>query len=217
MGPGFFLRMLWLMGLLLTFQAKAQYKLESLTGPERPVLKNPQTFADSLKAKATKILIQRIGRRNYEEWVDTNFLYPHYYNNVYFNNAPSEKNYRVFFRARPANGRVFEFELCFSQNTLELQSPIEEVLPDCITYPSRCYLLDVETIGEMAKKEVRYLKNTEGNFHFSFDSVQQIFVWQYTVQRMGQYPRGEKEEIFLDAARGFVLKRNYDPNYYMGR
>jgi hypothetical protein len=34
---------------------------------------------------------------------------------------------------------------------------------------------------------------------------------------MGQYPRGEKEEVFVDAAKGFVLKRSYDPEYYMGR
>jgi hypothetical protein len=205
------------MGLFINVAATAQYKLESLTGPERPFLKNPQAFSDSLKARGTDILIQRIGRKKFEEWIDTTYLYPHYYNNVYFNTAPSERNYRVFFRARPGILQVFDFELTFSQGTLALMSPVEGILPDCRTFPSGCYLLDVETIREIAKKEVRYLRNTEGTFHFSFDSAQQTFVWHYTVQRMGQYPRGEKEEVFLDAAKGFVLKRSYDPEYYMGR
>jgi hypothetical protein len=208
---------LFCMMLFLGFETYAQFKMESLTGNGRPTLEHPEQFVAEIKQKANKIIMDRIGEAKFYEWVDTAFRYPHYYDNVYFNNAPGEKNYRVFYRMRPNAAQVFEIELSFRQITLTLISPIEDLLPDCRLHPRRCSLLDNETIKSIAQQEMQYLKNVEGFTHFGYDLNHHRFVWTYAAQKMKQYPKGEKEEIILDASSGKILNRSFVPDYYMGR
>lgn len=195
----------------------AQFKTESLTGPGRPQLASPDSFALALKEKANNIIIRRIGERKFFEWVDTAYRYPHYYNNVYYNNAPSEQQYRVFFRMRPNGKEVYEIELGFKPHSLELSTPVEEVLPDCILHPARCSLIDQETVQQICRDNLKQLKEENPAFHLSYRTSCHCFVWEYSVQKLTQYPIGIREEILLNAASGKVISRKLDDHYYMGR
>jgi len=205
--------MIWLLGL----ETYAQFKRESLTGNGRPALENLEQFVASIKQKANKLIIDRIGEARFYEWVDTAYRYPHYYNNVYYNNAPSEKNYHVYFKMRPAEGIIYEFELVFKPNSLELVSPLEDIIPKCSKHSGSCSLLDKTTIEGICQANLSKIKETRGEIHFSFSKKYGCFIWHYAVQKLIQYPMGEQEILILNAATGKVLEKNHNPSFYMGR
>jgi hypothetical protein len=210
----FFFFVLWIFA---QKNSLAQYKIESLIGAGRPSLDNPKLFSDSLKRKAEGLLIERIGKTIYYQWVDTSYRYPHYYNNVYYNNAPSEKNYHVYFKMRPAEGIIYEFELVFKPNSLELVTPLEDIIPKCSKHSGSCSLLDKTTIEGICQANLSKIKETRGEIHFSFSKKYGCFIWHYAVQKLIQYPMGEQEILILNAATGKVLEKNHNPSFYMGR
>lgn len=208
---------LGLLFMALPYLGYSQYKLESLVGQERPPLAEPARFSATLKEKASQIIMARIGEKRFYEWVDTSYRYPHYFDNVYYNNAPSEKNYRVFFRMRPNGRQVFDVELAFRPGDLSLLTPIDEFFPDCTAHPARCSLLDNETIQQICSSKLQKLKPENPSLHFSYNAEHHCFVWHFTVQKMTEYPMGIKEEIMVNAASGKLIKREINEKFYMGR
>lgn len=193
-----------------------QYNLKSLVGEGRPPLENPNQFARDLKNKAIDIVQQRLGK-NYFSVVDTSYRYPHYYDNVYFNSAPSEMNYRVFFRLFPATDHSYSFELEFDAKTLELLYPISAYLPDCSKNGKSCSIISSSQVMQTGKEKQGNGFKREGNLHFSYDAKRKSFIWTYSNRELQQYPYGIEFIMTMDAVSGKVISATRNEKVYMGR
>jgi hypothetical protein len=200
-----------------TINSFSQYKLESLTGQGRPALRDPDAFARHLKSIAEQIVIAQLGDSVYYSWADTAYKYPHYYNNVYFNSAPSEQNYRVAFWFNRGKPYHLAFELVFDPSGLQLVYPPDQYLPDCRNHPSECRFIDTARARSIAREELKKKIKAEGSLYFVYDTGFHTFTWLYYVSEMTDYPRGRTGTILMDANDGRLLQSQFEKDVWMGR
>ena len=182
------------------------YWVENLTGKGRPSLDNYEQFASKLKARAIKIVKERIGEHYFNLMVDTNYRYPHYYNNVYFNSAPSRMDYNVVFWLYKQQFKGYHFGLTFEKSTLKLITPIENLLPDCKNNPSECVFISYEEAHKIGQGELKPEFVAKGYTQFYFNSDHKTFVWQHRSSRSREKRRfGETATVIIDANTGRIL------------
>lgn len=192
----------------------AQWKLESLTGPNRPPLNNPDSLVTLIHETSAKLLRKRIGNACFEAYHDTSYRYPHYYNNVYFNSAPSERNYRHFIRLKFAADLVYNIELVYHPQTLAPLFDLREILPNCKTHPKLCNLLS----REEALQRLRKPNDPEGSLNFGFHADVAEFRFIYEYHFFTQYPYGTSISRILDASSGKQIGSDkIQENMHLGR
>ena len=202
---------------LLSLNSQAQMQVSALTGPGKPSVSNIDSFAVSLRKKAEEKVFNRIGRRFYRSLYRPQFLYPHYYKNVYYNAAPSEKNYRVYFKFEPLPKVSYEFELPVKNDGKTFLLPMSDFLPDCKAKPAECICAAEDEVLLKGNAMHSDLFKTAGHTKFGYDPKGGTFIWTYQkIERLSS-TKGHTLTVVFDANDLKILNKQLDTNVWMGR
>lgn len=194
-----------------------QYNEKSLIGEGRPQLDEPKEFVAKIKEKANAILIDRLGKKYSDKMIDTGYKYQWYYDNVYFNTAPSENNYHVAYWLNRGTVYNTNFELRFDKTNLSLIDSIENYVPDCKNNPSECEFISEERARNITISLFNSKFKNKGSMHFGYEPSYKTYVWTYYASIRYNSTRGDEATAIIDANDGKVLKSKTENNVWMGR
>ena len=203
-------------GFLLVFAygLHAQKDPEHLCGKGRPSLENPEAFAKELTEKTHNLISGRTGKEFFEKWFQADYLYPHYYYNVYYNTTTID--YRVFVPLKIA-GRRYDLEFAYEPAGLKEKFDIKRFFPNCKKKPAECECMKEEEALPFARSAVAGYLEVTGNGTFGYDTLYGTFAWFFNPHKLVEYPNGKSAEIMIDANSGKVLKCKKNDNVWMGR
>jgi hypothetical protein len=199
------------------FFSYGQLNLSALSGKERPYCSNPDSLALSMRARCEKKLSARIGKKYFNAFYDRNYLYPHYYKNVYYNSAPSERNYRVYFRMYPLEHTTYEFEIPLKADAKTFMMPFSKFLPDCKAKPSECNCVTKNEVLKKGDAIEPVLLKTPGHATFGFDPASESFIWTYQKTERLSDTRAHVLTVVFDANDLSIFSKQLDTNVWMGR
>jgi len=162
-----FLTFLIINGIGLFARNKLPYLLRNLTQNGRPPLSDVKQFVRNLKQKAEHLLRSQLGNYYYDLLVDQKYKYRWYYDNVYFNKALTEMNYRVLIRLNISKKLYHQFELKFDEKTLELILGIDKYIPNCKVKQAKCIFMNISN------------SKLSRNPRFSYSPYYKTFIWTY--------------------------------------
>jgi len=195
----------------------AQTKLSSLTGEGRPVIKNPDSLATALRKVCEKKVAAHLGKKYFKSFYIKDYLYPHYYKNVYYNTAEAERGYRVFFKFRPVGQTDYDFEIPISSDGKTVLQALSSFLPDCKKTPTECNCAHEKQVMEIGNAMENNLFKNPGHTKFSYDAKLGTFIWTYWKSERLSSTKGHHLSVVFDANDLSIISRTLDTNVWMGR